>query len=80
LSIGAVSTSKFINGVWRGSVYITQSGENRINATYDGLDGYSSFFTVNPDSRIKFITIISGNNQNGTVNETLTDSLSIKVV
>jgi F0F1-type ATP synthase membrane subunit c/vacuolar-type H+-ATPase subunit K len=73
-------TTAFIQGVWQGSVYITQSGTTTLTANYSSISTNSTSFTVDPDSRIKFMTIVSGNNQTGTVRTALPQALTIKVI
>jgi F0F1-type ATP synthase membrane subunit c/vacuolar-type H+-ATPase subunit K len=73
-------TTAFIQGVWQGSVYITQSGTTVLTAAYSSVSANSGAFTVDPDSRIKFMTIVSGNNQTGTVRTALLQALTIKVI
>lgn len=73
-------TSNFTSGVWRGYVYITEATNNTvITATTGMISNNSASFAVNPDTRIKFMTIISGNNQTGTVNTQLSQALTAKV-
>ncbi len=84
-TISPTQTGNFVNGVWSGVVYITQASEdNNIKVEYQpGSPQYvtnsSAGFTVLPDSRIKYVSIVSGNNQSGTVFEQLGSSLVVKV-
>jgi F0F1-type ATP synthase membrane subunit c/vacuolar-type H+-ATPase subunit K len=84
-TISPTQTGSFVNGVWSGVVYITQAKtDNHIYATYQSgsgpyITGTSSIFTVVPDSRMKYLSIISGNNQSGAVFSQLGNSLVVKV-
>jgi F0F1-type ATP synthase membrane subunit c/vacuolar-type H+-ATPase subunit K len=63
-SIYPTQTANFTNGTWTGMVYVTQSGTGNVITASNGIIiGASETFSVNPDSRMSFITIISGNNQ-----------------
>jgi F0F1-type ATP synthase membrane subunit c/vacuolar-type H+-ATPase subunit K len=63
-TIYPTQTANFINGVWSGMVYITQSTtENIITASNSSVVGASQTFTVSPDTRMSFLSVISGNNQ-----------------
>ncbi|NMC36184.1 ATP synthase F0 subunit C [Candidatus Beckwithbacteria bacterium] len=79
-TIAPTVTGNFINGVWTGSVYITSADEDiQMYVDYGSASGTSNQFTVGPDTRIKFITIVSGSNQSGTVYSQLGQSLIAKV-
>lgn len=74
-------TGNFQNGIWTGTVYVTEAVlEDHIYASYNTVSGTSNVFAVNPDRRIKFITITGGNNQSGTVYTQLGNALSLRVV
>lgn len=74
-------TTNFTNGVWQGNVYISQAGTNNvITATYSTISDISGSFAVVADSRTKFLTIISGNNQSAVVGSTLPTALTMRVV
>jgi len=74
-------TGNFVDGVWSGTVYITEAYTNDyLTANYNGINSTSDTFTVSPDSRIKFLTITAGNNQTGIVNSTLSNVMTLKVV
>ncbi|MFC1653980.1 hypothetical protein ACFL1M_04000 [Patescibacteria group bacterium] len=73
------TTGNFVSGIWSGDVYITQTGSSvEITAAYLTATGTSSSFVVDPDSRIKFLTILSGNNQVGEVQQALSQAYTIK--
>lgn len=75
------ATSNFVGGSWTGMVYTTQAmSNNAITATYGAVSSSSNAFNVVADSRIKFATINSGNNQTGTVGNWLPTALSVRVV
>lgn len=74
-------TTNFEAGVWTGNVYITEAvNDTSIVASWGAVSGNSSQFTVLPDDRIKFLTIVGGNNQSGVVNNQLSSALTLKVV
>jgi F0F1-type ATP synthase membrane subunit c/vacuolar-type H+-ATPase subunit K len=74
-------TAEFIGGVWTGNIEITEAMQDgHIYASYNGSTGTSNAFTVSADTRIKFITIISGNNQSATVNTNIANALRLRVV
>ncbi len=80
-TISPTQTSSFINGVWSGVVYVTDATTtNHIYVTSSNKTGTSNAFTVTADNRIKFLSIVSGNNQTGTVYEQLTNDLVMKLV
>ena len=80
-TINPTQTSNFNSGVWNGYVYITEAiSADAITATYQTVSDASSTFTVDPDTRIKLLTIVSGNNQAGTVGQLLPQALTVKVV
>ncbi len=80
-SIVPSSTGSFQSGIWRGTVYIPQATTNTAIVVSSGsVVATSSSFTVQADSRIKFLTITAGNNQNALVNTTLTTPLTVRVV
>lgn len=63
-TIYPTQTANFVNGVWTGMVYITQAtNTNVITATAGTITGASQTFSVSPDTRMSFISVISGNNQ-----------------
>lgn len=73
-------TSNFVSGVWTGNVFITEStAGTQITATYSSVSSSSTSFIVDPDSRIKFLTIVSGNNQAGVAGGLLPTALQAKV-
>lgn len=47
-TISPVTTTNFTNGVWSGTITITQSGGNSLTVTSSGKAGNSNTFTVNP--------------------------------
>lgn len=70
----------FVNGVWSGVVYITQSSSSTaLTATYGSVSDMSDSFAVVPDSRIKFANIYSGNNQTGLPMVQLPTALTVRV-
>ncbi len=74
-------TSNFINGVWTGMVYVTQSTtENTITASLGTVIGQSEIFSVSPDSRTPFISIVSGNNQTSITGSQLSSPFRAQVV
>lgn len=74
-------TSEFVNGTWTGNVYITKAtSATTVNASFGAVLGSSASFSVNADSRIRYLSIASGNNQTGTVNTTLNIPLKVRVV
>lgn len=76
-----IATGNFVNGVWRGDVYITRSGtSNAITVSSGAVNKASNTFTVLPDSRIKFLSIVSGNNQSQIVGSQLSNALTLKAV
>jgi hypothetical protein len=80
-TIYPTQTTSFTQGVWQGTVYITQAiAATTITAEYNTVSVNSDPFIVSADSRIKFMTIISGNNQTGTVRTTLPQALTIRVI
>lgn len=84
-TIAPTQTGNFVNGVWSGVVYITQAQvDNHIYATYHAgggsyITGTSTAFTVAADSRMQYLSIVSGNNQSGPVFTQLGNSLVVKV-
>lgn len=80
-SIYPTQTSDFSSGVWSGPVYITgATAATQITASYSGVNSNSDSFVVNADNRIRFLTIVTGNNQLSTVKTQLPTALTIKVV
>lgn len=79
-TIYPTQTADFIDGVWTGTVYITEADTTSVTVSYGGVVDTSSSFTVNPNSAIKFLTITGGNNQTGTVFTQLPSALTLKVV
>lgn len=80
-TISPTTTSNFYLGTWTGYVYVTEATSvDAISATYSNVSDASGTFQVIADSRIKLITINSGNNQVGTVNTLLPQALQVKVV
>jgi len=74
-------TTNFLNGIWSGQVIITgASNSDRIAVSSGAIISNSATFTVVPDSRLKFLNIVSGNNQSGSVGTQLPQSLTVKVV
>lgn len=65
-TIYPTQTSNFTNGVWTGTIYITQAiDSNIITASGGVVVGASQEFSVSPDTRMSFLSVISGNNQAG---------------
>lgn len=60
-TISPVTTTNFVNGVWTGTITITQSGSNSITVTSSGKAGNSNSFTVDPSTldHFSFSTIES---------------------
>lgn len=57
-------TANFVNGVWSGMVYVTRATTNNvITAAAGSITGASQEFSVSPDTRMSFLSVISGNNQ-----------------
>lgn len=80
-SIYPIQTTNFSYGNWTGNVYITEATpQTVIIVSYATIDNSSVEFTVDPDTRIKFVTVTSGNNQYGAVNSQLPLALSLMVV
>lgn len=74
------STGNFSSGVWTGNVYITDAdASTQITATYSTTSSSSTAFAVDADSRIKFLTVNSGNNQIGVVGSLLPLAFQAKV-
>ncbi len=74
-------TTAFTNGVWSGQLNITKATTNTTLTASNGfVSNSSASFAVYPDSRIKFLTILSGNNQANTVGQPLNNALTIRVV
>lgn len=74
-------TADFTAGIWTGNVYITQATDSTgITVSSGAVQSSSSLFAVEADERIKFVTISSGNNQSGVVNNQLNNALSLRVV
>lgn len=74
-------TSNFTNGIWIGNVYITKAQNDiTLTATSGQVSDNSDTFTVVPDTRIKFLTPISGNNQAASVGNQLPNSFVVRVV
>jgi F0F1-type ATP synthase membrane subunit c/vacuolar-type H+-ATPase subunit K len=79
-TIYPTQTGSFTQGQWRGTVYITQtSTADHITASYSTLVGASDAFVVGPDTRMAFLSIVSGNAQTGTVGSQLPTVLSARV-
>ena len=75
------TSGNFVNGVWTGSIYITQAQtNNKITVQYASITSQSSTFTVTADTRIKFLSITGGNNQTGLPLATLTTPLTVRVI
>jgi F0F1-type ATP synthase membrane subunit c/vacuolar-type H+-ATPase subunit K len=80
-TIYPTTTGNFSNGTWSGHIYITQATQNTaITASYNSAMGMSNPFIVEPDRRIKFLSIISGNNQTGIVGNQLPTALRMRVI
>lgn len=72
--------ASFTDGIWSVSVYITQSTTSTaLTVAYSTVSDMSSSFAVDPDSRIKFLSIVQGSNQTGTVGQQLPISLLLRV-
>ncbi len=73
-------TGNFTQGVWRGTVYITKaSTADHITASFNSIVGQSDALTINPDSRMGFLSISAGNAQTQTVGTQLPIALRAKV-
>ena len=71
----------FNSGIWSGNVYITQvTASTALTVSYSTVSDISSSFAVNPDTRIKFLSLVQGSNQTGTVGQQLPIALVAKVV
>lgn len=80
-TIYPTQTTPFINGVWQGSVYITEvTNATVITASYQTVNDNSEAISVVADTKIKFALILSGNNQSGSVRTSLPSALTLKVV
>ncbi len=79
-TISPNTTGNFVAGVWDGYIYITEATSNtQITATYSTTSSSSTGFVVEADSRIKFISVQSGNNQTGLVGSVLPTALQVIV-
>ena len=79
-TISPNTTGNFVAGVWDGYIYITEATSNtQITATYSTTSSSSTGFVVEADSRIKFISVQSGNNQAGLVGSVLPTALQVIV-
>ncbi len=80
-TISPTQTTSFTNGVWNGWAYITSATSGTvISANYSSITSNSDSFAVSADSRIKFLTIISGNSQTGSVGSQLPTAFTIRAV
>ena len=80
-TIYPTQTSNFIAGVWTGIAYITQAAtSDYITVSSGAVISLSNTFTINADSSIKFLSINSGNNQQGVVFTQLPTALSVRVI
>lgn len=74
-------TDSFTNGVWSGSVIITQAAAvNNLTLFYNSLSAQSADFTVLADSRFTRLSLVSGNNQSGTVFTSLNTALTVRAI
>lgn len=72
-TIYPTQTGNFVNGVWTGMVYVTKATtSNLITASTGSIIGSSQQFSVSPDSRMNFLSVISGNNQSSITGSQLT--------
>jgi len=70
----------FVNGVWTGVVYITQSTNSTVlTATSGSVSDMSAAFAVDADYRIKFANVYTGNNQTGLPMTQLPTALTVRV-
>lgn len=80
-SISPVQTSNFVNGVWNGTVVITQTSDNNYLTVQSGsVRTQSNQFTVEAGAQQVFLTVASGSNQSGSVNNKLSSPLIVKAV
>lgn len=80
-SISPTLTNNFTNGVWTGSIIITQATMvNNLTLFYGGLSATSADFAVLADSRFTRLSLVSGNNQSGTVFSTLPTALTVRAI
>jgi len=71
----------FTNGVWSGYINIIRATTSTLITASEGLiNSNSNSFQVNADTRIKFLYIVSGNNQSNAVATVLPNALTVKVV
>lgn len=79
-TISPNETGNFQSGVWSGFVYITESiASSQITASYLSTSTSSTSFVVEPETRIKFLSIANGNNQSGVVGGLLPTALQALV-
>lgn len=80
-TISPTQTTNFVNGVWTGMITITKAIDvDQLTAMYNLLSATSSQFTVLPDTRFTALSLVSGNNQTGTVATTLPTALTVKSI
>lgn len=80
-TIYPTQTQTFNSGIWQGQAFITQSGTNIVVTVSSGpVSANSDSFTVDPDTRIKFLAITAGNNQTGTVFSQLPTALQVRTI
>lgn len=80
-TISPTQTAPFTNGIWNGSVTITQTADsNKIVAQYGSVRTESGTFEVTAGEQQVFLTISSGSNQKGQAGKPLDNPFVIKTV
>jgi len=80
-TISPTETGNFINGIWSGTITITQSiEENRIQAIYGSITSQSNPFEVKAVEGQVYLNIVSGNNQKTAVGTEVDEPLVVKAV
>ena len=80
-SISPTQTASFVNGVWNGSVTITQTTDNnKIIATFSAIRNESNIFQVKAGEQQAFLRIVSGSNQKGFAGSALDSPFVIQAV
>lgn len=80
-TITPTGTSAFTNGVWSGTVVITEADISNIISVNTGpYTGQSNSFAISANGGVKIVKVTAGNNQTGVVANTLGTALRVTVV
>ncbi|OGV95854.1 hypothetical protein A2W24_02250 [Microgenomates group bacterium RBG_16_45_19] len=80
-TIYPTQTQNFTAGIWSGQAAISEAQSNVVITVSSGsVDDNSASFIVDPDSRIKFLAVIAGNNQTGQVYTQLSTAFQVRSI